>query len=319
MKPTLLMMSRMMPRVLDVAGPHFEVLKFWETPDAASFWRAHGSSIRALATGTGCSRAAMEQMPNLAIISSFGVGYDGVDAAAARERGVVVCNTPGVLDDEVADLALALMLAAIRRIPQGDRFVRDGRWLKGPMPFTPTLREKTVGLLGMGRIGQAIARRVAAFGVEIVYFARHARREVPYRHFTDLVAMARACDVLIVIVPGGAATRRIVDRAVLEALGPEGLLVNVARGSVVDEPALIAALEQGKLGAAALDVFEDEPGVPAALLAMDQVVLSPHQGSATAHTRNAMAQLVADNLVAWAQGRSVLTPVPETPFAPRPR
>ncbi len=319
MKPKLLMMGPMMPRVLEVVAPHFDVLKLWEAPDAESFWRAHGASIRAIATASGCSRAVMERMPTLAVVSSFGVGYDAVDAAAARERGIVVCNTPGVLDDEVADLALALMLAAIRRIPQGDRYVRDGRWLEAPMPFTATLRDKTVGLLGMGRIGQAIARRVAAFGIPVVYHARNARPEVSYRHYADLVSMAREVDILVVIVPGGPGTRRIVNRPVLEALGPTGLLVNIARGSVVDELALVEALAHGKLGAAALDVFEDEPKVPAALLAMEQIVLSPHQGSATQHTRNAMAQLVADNLVAWAQGRPLLTPVPETPSAPRAR
>jgi lactate dehydrogenase-like 2-hydroxyacid dehydrogenase len=311
-KPGLVMVGPMMPLVLEGIGPHFEVHKLWESENADALLGRIAGDVRAIATDgfRGASRSLIEQLPRLAIISSMGVGYDAIDVGAARERGVIVTNTPDVLNEDVADLALALLLAVVRRIPQGDRYVRSGQWLRGPMAFTPTLREKTVGMVGFGRIGKAIARRVAAFGVDIVYHARSAQPNQPYRHYPDLLAMARDADILIAILPGGTGTRRLIDAAVIDALGPEGILVNVARGSVVDEKALVQALATGRLGGAALDVFENEPQVPEALLTMENVVLSPHQGSATQHTRNAMAQLVVDNLIAWAQGRPPLTPVP---------
>ena len=265
----------------------------------------------------GVAEALMARLPALEIVANFGVGYDNVDFAAAARRGVVVTNTPDVLTEEVADLTLGLLIATVREIPQADRFVREGRWLEGGYRLTASLRGRRVGLIGMGRIGRAIAGRIEAFGLPVAYHARHAQGDLPYRHYPDLLALAREVDVLIAIVPGGPATRHMVNADVLAALGPDGILVNVARGSVVDEAALLAALKARTILGAGLDVFADEPRVPADFLALDNVVLLPHVGSATHHTRAAMGQLVVDNLVAWFEGRAPLTPVPETPWSGR--
>jgi lactate dehydrogenase-like 2-hydroxyacid dehydrogenase len=258
--------------------------------------------------------AFLSQVPALEINANFGVGYDSIDVGAAASRGIVVTNTPDVLNEEVADFAVALLLATVRRLPQADRFVREGRWLRGNFPLGPTLRDRTIGLIGMGRIGKRIARRLAAFDVPVVYHSRTPQSEVPYRHYADLCAMAKDVDTLIAIIPGGTATRHLVDAAVLEALGPRGIFINVARGSVVDEPALIDALKTGKILAAGLDVFADEPHVPESLIELDNVVLVPHIGSATHHMRGLMGRLVVDNLRSWFAGRGPITPVPETPW-----
>ncbi|WP_237751530.1 2-hydroxyacid dehydrogenase [Sphingobium sp. DC-2] len=292
----------------------FTVHRLWEQEDAARYLEEIGPGIRGIATTHqfGAVNRILDQLPNARIISSFGVGYEHIDAEDAARRGIVVTNTPDVLDDDVADLALALTLATLRQIPQADRHVRSGRWLSGPYPLTPTLRGRTVGILGMGRIGKAIARRFEGFGVDIAYHARHRQDGLGYAYHDSAVALAAASDLLVVIVPGGAATRHLVDMQVLNALGPQGVLINVARGSVMDEAALVEALEEGRILAAGLDVYQDEPNVPARLLAMDQLVLLPHVGSATVHTRNAMARLVADNLLSWFGGKGPLTPVPES-------
>lgn len=277
---------------------------------------AHGPRIRAVAT-RGREKlpgALIDQLPALEIIANYSVGYDSIDVATAARRGVVVTNTPDVLDDEVADYAVGLLLATVRTIPQADRYLRAGKWLEAQFPLGATLRDRTVGLLGMGRIGERIAKRVAAFDVPVVYHARRPRPELPYRHYPDLLAMAREVDTLVVIVPGGKETRRMVDARVLEALGPRGVVINVARGSVVDHDALARALQQGTILAAGLDVFDDEPHVPPALVALENTVLMPHAASATHHTRARMGKLVVDNLVSWFQGRGPLTPVPETPW-----
>jgi lactate dehydrogenase-like 2-hydroxyacid dehydrogenase len=258
----------------------------------------------------------MEKMPKLEIVSNMGVGYDSVDARWAGEHGVVVTNTPGVLDEEVADTTIGLLIAAVRQLPQSERYLRAGKWLEKAFPLSPTLRGRTIGIVGMGRIGKAIAKRVEAMGLKLVYHSRrHA--DVPYKHYPDLLSMARDADVLIVIVPGGPETKHMINREVLEALGPDGVLINVARGSVVDEPALIAALRDKKILSAGLDVFADEPRVPKELVEMDHVVLLPHVGSASVATRRAMGQLVVDNLKSWAEGKPPLTPVPETPWPPK--
>jgi lactate dehydrogenase-like 2-hydroxyacid dehydrogenase len=259
--------------------------------------------------------ALLTRLPKLEIISSFGVGYDHIDAAAAAKRGIVVTHTPDVLTEEVADTAIGLLLCTVRELPQGERHVRAGKWPKGNYPLSrATLRNRTVGLVGMGRIGLAIARRLEAFGVPIVYHTRQPRPELAYRHYPQLIDMARAVDTLVVIVPGGPATRNMIDAPVLEALGPDGILINVARGSVVDEDALIAALRERKIMAAGLDVFVNEPEVPEELLTMENVVLLPHLGSASVFTREKMDQLLVDNIRAWAAGKPPLTPVPETPW-----
>jgi len=279
----------------------------------------HGPAIRAVAT-RGRDRldaALLARLPALEIIANFGVGYDSIDLDAAARRGIVVTNTPDVLNDEVADLAVALLLATVRRLPQADRFVRSGRWLQGNFPLGPTLRDRTVGLVGMGRIGKRIAQRLSAFEVPIVYHSRTARPDVPYRHYPELLAMAKDVDTLLAILPGGPATKGLIDAAVLAALGPDGILINVARGSVVDEPALVEALRSETILAAGLDVFADEPRVPQPLLELDNVVLLPHVGSATRHTRGLMGRLVVDNLLSWFEGRGPLTPVPETPWPRR--
>ena len=278
---------------------------------------ARGPAIRAITT-RGRDRIGEEmlaRLPAVELIANFGVGYDSIDLEAARRHGIVVTNTPEVLNDEVADLAMALLLATVRQIPQADRFVRSGRWLQGNFPLGPTLRDRTVGLIGMGRIGRRIAQRLRAFEVPIVYHSRAPQADLPYRHYPDLRAMATEVDTLLAILPGGAATRKLVDASVLAALGPRGIFLNVARGSVVDEPALIEALRSKTILAAGLDVFADEPRVPQALLELENVVLLPHVGSATHHTRGLMGKLVVDNIVSWFEGNGPLTPVPETPWA----
>jgi lactate dehydrogenase-like 2-hydroxyacid dehydrogenase len=269
--------------------------------------------VRAVA-GSGDSKVSAElmaQLPALELISIMGVGYDGVDVAAAKARGVTVTHTPNVLNDDVADLAIGLMLCAARQLPAAERYVRSGQWLKGPMPLARKMSGARLGLVGMGRIGQAIAQRAQAFGMQIAYHTRSPKAGVPYAHHADLLSLARDSDFLVLITPGGAGTRHLVNAQVLQALGPKGILVNVARGSVVDEVALIEALEGGVIGGAALDVFEDEPRVPQRLMDLPQVVLVPHIGSATGQTRQAMADLAFGNLREHFAGRPVLTPVPE--------
>jgi lactate dehydrogenase-like 2-hydroxyacid dehydrogenase len=277
-----------------------------------------GPRIRGLCVGgqVGVDAALMDRLPNLEIVANFGVGYDAVDAAEAHRRGITVTNTPDVLTDEVADLAVGLVLATLRRLPQADRYLRAGHWPKAPFPLTASLRGRRVGILGLGRIGRAIASRLESFGVAIDYHGRRRQADVAYTYHDSLIGLARAVHILIVVAPGGAETRALVDAAVLEALGPEGILVNVARGSLVDEAALIAALKAGTILGAGLDVFENEPHVPAELAALDNTVLLPHVGSASEHTRAAMAQLVVDNVVSWFEGRGPLTPVTETPWRP---
>jgi lactate dehydrogenase-like 2-hydroxyacid dehydrogenase len=276
---------------------------------------AHGHEIVGLVTrgGIPTNEALIERLPKLEIISNFGVGYDSVDVAAAAKRGVVVTNTPDVLNDEMADFTVGLTLATIRRFPQADRFVRTGQWEKGAFPLGASLRGRKVGIAGMGRIGKVIAKRLDGFDVPVSVFMRRPQPDLRYPHHATLKSLAEAVDVLIVVLPGGAGTKHIVNAEILEALGPNGILINVARGSVVDEEALIEALQTGKILAAGLDVFAKEPHVPAALLQMENVVLLPHIGTATHHTRGLMGQLVIDNVISWFDGKGPLTPVAETP------
>jgi hydroxypyruvate reductase len=252
------------------------------------------------------------KLPALEIISVMGVGYDGVDVAAAKQRGIMVTHTPDVLNDDVADLAIGLMLACARQLPQADRWVREGKWAaQGAMPLARKMSGARLGLVGMGRIGQAIAQRALAFGMTVAYTARTHKPQLPHTFYADARELASRCDFLVVITPGGEGTRRLINAEVLEALGTKGILVNVARGSVVDEAALVDALQRGVIGGAGLDVFEAEPNVPQALREMPQVVLTPHIGSGTTQTRRAMADLAMNNLRAHFAGRPVLTPVPE--------
>ena len=286
---------------------------------APAAFDAAAPRIRAIAASgeSKVGRDLMARMPALEIISVFGVGYDGIDVAAARERGIHVTHTPNVLNDEVADLALALMLAVARRIPQVDRYVRDGKWKQGPAPLARKVSGARLGIVGLGRIGNAIAKRAEAFDMSIAYTSRQPKADSSYRYFPTPVALAAEVDFLVVITPGGAATRKLINAEVLTALGSQGYLINVARGSVVDEAALVAALKSGTILAAGLDVFANEPSVPDELKSMQNVVLLPHIGSASVVTRNAMDQLVVDNLKNWFAGKAPLTPVPETPVKGR--
>ena len=312
MKPVhVLSVAKLSPLFTPQLEQAFEVHLLPEL-DAAGLERV-APLVRAIA-GSGDSKVAGEliaRLPALELISIMGVGYDGVDVAAAKARGVMVTHTPDVLNDDVADLALGLMLCAARQLPAADRYVRSGQWLRGAMPLARKMSGARLGLVGIGRIGQAIAQRALAFGMSVAYTARSARPALPYAYLPTAAALAAQVDFLVVITPGGEGTRKLIDAQVLRALGPKGILVNVARGSVVDQQALIEALEDGTIAGAALDVFEDEPRVPERLLALDKVVLTPHIGSATAATRQAMADLAFNNLAEHFAGRRVLTPVPE--------
>jgi lactate dehydrogenase-like 2-hydroxyacid dehydrogenase len=261
---------------------------------------------------------ALAHFPKLEIIASFGVGYDHVDSTYAREHNVVVTNTPDVLTEEVADVAMGLLIATLREFVKADRYLRSGLWQTQNYPLSVgSLRDRKIGIVGMGRIGQAIGRRLEASLVPVSYHSRNPSPSVSYKHYGDLMEMAKAVDTLIVIVPGGASTAKMINADVLKALGPRGVLINVARGSVVDEQALVAALKSGTILAAGLDVFANEPSVPDELKAMQNVVLLPHIGSASVVTRNAMDQLVVDNIKNWFAGKAPLTPVPETPVKGR--
>ncbi|WP_260928335.1 2-hydroxyacid dehydrogenase [Novosphingobium sp. 9] len=297
------------PRQGELDG--FVLHKLWEAADPDAFIAQIGERVRGVIASrpTPINEALFNRLPNVEIVSNFGVGYDQIDVDAATRHGVVVTNTPSVLDEEVADLALGLLLATVRRIPQADRYLRDGQWLKSSFPLSASLRGRTVGILGLGNIGLAIARRLSGFDVGIAYHSRRQRTDVSYRYYDSPGALAEAVDVLILIVPGTAETRHLVDAALLEKLGPNGILINVARGIVVDEQALIKALADGTILAAGLDVFEREPNVPAALIEADNVVLLPHVGSASEPTRGAMADLVIANICGWFSDKQVVTPV----------
>ena len=299
----------------------FNVLQLPDGKAREEFLSKSAPGVRAMAVAATSERIDgpfMSRFPRLEIIASFGVGYDHVDAAWAGAHGITVTNTPDVLTEEVADTALGLLLCTVREFPQAERYLRSGQWLHGDYPLSKaTLRDRTVGLIGMGRIGQAIARRLDAMRVPVVYHSRRPAAGVSYRHYPDLIAMARDVDVLLAIAPGGAQTRNMINAEVLAALGPDGILINMARGSVVDEPALIKALQEKTILSAGLDVYAREPDVPPALIAMSNVVLFPHVGSASVATRARMDQLVVDNLLAWASGKPPLTPVAETPWPPK--
>ena len=301
----------------------FVLHKLWTAPDREAFLDRVAPRVRAIASAGGhaaVDAALMSRLPKLEIVSTFGVGYDHVDAKWAGQHGITVTNTPDVLTEEVADTAIGLLLCTVREFPQAERFLRAGKWLDKNYRLSPaTLRNRTVGIIGLGRIGRAIARRLDAMLVPVVYHGRNRQPDVPNRYYDNLIAMARDADVLLAIAPGGPGTNNMINAEVLNALGPDGIVINMARGSLVDEPALIKALQEKRIFAAGLDVFVDEPTVPPELIAMDNVVLFPHLGSASLHTRQAMDQLVVDNLVAWAAGNPPLTPVPETPWPPSGR
>lgn len=270
-----------------------------------------GARIQAVVTngGTGLDAMMMDQLPHLRLIACFGVGVDAVDLSAAKARGITVTNTPDVLTEDVADLAIALLLAAVRQVVVADRYVRAGRWLQGPISLSARVHGRRLGIVGLGRIGRAIARRAEGFGMSIAYQGPRRYADLSYPWYADPAELAGNVDHLILACPGGEATRGLIGRPALEALGPRGVLVNIARGSVVDESALIEALANGRLGGAGLDVFSDEPRVPPELIAMEHVVLQPHHASGTHETRQAMGDLVLGNLAAYFAGDPLLTPV----------
>jgi lactate dehydrogenase-like 2-hydroxyacid dehydrogenase len=315
-KPDILLIGPSKPLMAKGLDPAFTVHKLIEAKDREAFLAGLADRVRAFAVTYSNQKIDpefMQRFPKLEIVSSFGVGYDHVDAKWAGAHGILVTNTPDVLNEEVADTALGLLLCTVREFPQAERFLRSGKWAQGPYPLTAaTLRDRTVGMVGMGRIGRAIARRLEAFGMPVVYHTRRPHSGVAYKYYPSLTTMAHDVDVLMVIVPGGPETRNLINAEVLDALGPKGILINVARGSVVDEDALIDALRDKKIYSAGLDVFVNEPRVPKALMEMENVVLFPHLGSASIYTRAAMDQLVVDNLLSWVAGKGPLTPVPET-------
>jgi len=311
----VLSMGEMMPAVDAALAQDFVVHQAGPN-GVANIAAAFGDRIRGIATrGRQKTDAALiARLPKLEIIANFGVGYDSIDLAAAIARGIVVTNTPDVLNEEMADFTVGLLLSTIRELPQADRFLRDGKWLRGAYPLTQTLRDRTIGFVGMGRIGQAIAKRIAAFDVPIVYHSRKRQAGIAYKYYSDLKAMAADVDTLVAIVPGGAPTRHMINAEVLAALGSRGILINVARGSVVDQDALAEALHTGVIHGAGLDVFADEPNVPQSLLVLPNVVMVPHVGSGTHYTRTIMGNLVVDNLRSWFSGKGPVTPIQETPW-----
>ncbi|WP_144638136.1 2-hydroxyacid dehydrogenase [Bordetella genomosp. 13] len=309
----LLMVGPLAPALIDDIGGRYRLHRLWEAADRTAFLREHAAAIRGIVTSGrfGADRALIESLPNLEVINSFGVGYDPIDVDAARERKVVVTNTPGVLDECVADTALALMLAVPRRIAEADRYVREGRWPEANFGLGRKVTGKRCGIVGLGNIGRQIAARAEAFGMSIAYCNRSPRPDAPerYRYYADPAELAAHSDFLVLALPGGAGTRHLVDARVLKALGSQGYLINVARGTVVDEQALVRALQRGEIAGAGLDVFEHEPRVPQALIDSDRTVLLPHIGSGTFETRDAMGDLLLANLDGWFRDRAVRTAV----------
>ena len=312
-KPHLLQIGDITERMARRVAAEFEVTELFPQNDRAAFLKEHGADFIAVLTDGhwGVPDDVVAALPNLKVVSSYGVGYDAIDAPALTAKGILIGHTPDVLNDEVAVTAIMLWFAVSRRLIGAEAWARSGAWERdGAFPLTHSVMNRRVGIVGLGRIGQTIAARAEAFGAQVFYHAR-SRKDVSYTYYADLVDMAAASDVLIVITPGGAETRHLVGQAAIDALGSEGILVNVSRGSVVDEVALVKALEAGKLGGAGLDVFENEPSIPDALKTMENVVLTPHVGSATHETRQAMGDLVCENLSQFLKDGTLRTPVPE--------
>lgn len=289
----------------------FRLFRFWQVPQKPQFLKEHAASIRAVVGSSvaGADAELIEALPRLEIVSSFSVGLDKIDLGKCREKGIRVTNTPDVLTEDVADLAIGLCLAVLRRICASDKYVRSGKWKKGDFRLTTKFTGKTVGIIGLGRIGTAIAKRAEAFNCPISYYSRTEKPDCKYKYYPSVVELASNCHILIVACPLTPETRHIINREVIDALGPKGVLINIGRGPHVDEPELVSALVEGRLGGAGLDVYEHEPEVPEELFGLENVVLLPHVGSGTVETRNAMADLVLGNLEAHFTNKPLLTPV----------
>ena len=314
-KPRILQIGSLSgsPNADQSIAQRYEAVEYWKATEPAAFLRDQAQDIEVVVTSamTGCTAAVIDALPRLRAIISWGVGYDSIDVAHAQARGIVVCNTPDVLNDCVADLAWALLLGCARQIAWGDRNIRANRWAAraAGLPLAPRVHHKKLGVVGLGRIGEAIARRGFGFDMEVGYHNRSPRSDVSYAYFDSLVDLAAWSDFLVVATVGGASTRHLVCEPVLRALGPSGIVVNIARGTVIDETALVRLLSQGLVGGAALDVFEHEPRVPDELKQMDNVVLMPHVGSATIETRLAMLDLVLENLQSYFTTGTLVTPI----------
>jgi hydroxypyruvate reductase len=310
MKPDIIIVAKLHQPTQEILEKEFNAHRLYEAKDRDAFLKELAPKVQGIASGgAGVNAAMMDALPNLKLISHFGVGYDSVDVDAAKKRGIRVTNTPDVLNDCVADTAMALTMNTLRRLPQSEAYLRSGLWAtKGSYPLATSLGGKTMGIIGLGRIGEAIAKRAIASGMKIAYHNRR-KKDVPYPYHADPVSLAKASDVLMLVTPGGAETRNLVNAKVLDALGPHGYLVNISRGSVVDEPVLLKYLREKKIAGAGLDVFAEEPKVPAGFYALDNAVLVPHVGSATHETRFAMGMLQVDNLRALYAGKPLLTPV----------
>ena len=311
-RPGVLVIGPYPPGDIEQLEAHYNVHRYWEATDKPAFLALHAPSIRAIASRGDLAVPGdlIAALPKLEIIGIYGVGTDGVDLAAARARSIKVSNTPDVLTGETADIALALMLAHARQVPKGDAYVRSGTWAeKGNMPLATRLHGKRVGIIGLGRIGKAVARRCTGFDMRIAYYGRATQVDQPYTYFSSLTVLAANSDYLVATLSGGAATAKLITADVFRALGPMGVFINIARGSVVDESALLEALEQGTIAGAGLDVYLNEPKIDPRFYALENTVLMPHVGSATVETRRAMAQLMRDNIAAHFAGRPLLTPV----------
>jgi lactate dehydrogenase-like 2-hydroxyacid dehydrogenase len=305
------MMGQLSPALIERIEKSYKVHRFWEVQDQSAWLAEHADQIDGIATSGvfGAKKELIDALPNLKAIISFGVGYDSIDIGAAHARGIVVTNTPGVLDNCVADTAFSILLALGRRICEADRFVRGGEWPKGRFPLSGSIGGKVCGIVGLGNIGRAIAKRAEAFGMTVAYHNRRRRDDVDYTYHETLESLLEASDYAVVVVPGGSDTEHLIGEKQLQTLGSKGYLINIARGTVVDEKALVQALRNGTIAGAALDVFDDEPNVPADLMGMDNVVLTPHIGSGTHETRQAMADLFYDNLEGFFQRGEPVTPV----------
>jgi lactate dehydrogenase-like 2-hydroxyacid dehydrogenase len=318
-KPTVLMTAEIMPMIQDQLEASFEVHRYDQAADKDALLAEIGDRVVGVCHGghsMHVDAALMDRLPNMQLVSNFGVGYDGVDTDAAHERGIIVTNTPDVLTEEVADTALGLLIMTVRELPQARDYLHAGRWAKeGDYRLTPnSLRDRSVGIFGLGRIGKAIAKRCEGFGLPVSYFGRNQQDGVSYPYYSDRVALASEVDTLICVTPGTPETQNMVNTDVLKALGSRGILINISRGSVVDEAALMTALKDGTIAAAGLDVMVGEPNINPELMSFDNLVLLPHVASGSIHTRNQMGQLVVDNLLNLKAGKAPISPVPETPF-----